>query len=524
MKKEIIGITVIFSGALLGGCTQKQNETGPPNIIFIMTDDHAYQAISAYGYDLIHTPNLDRLAEEGAIFKQCYVTNSICGPSRAVVLTGKHSHINGMISNINPNLHFDGSQQTFPKIMQENGYQTAIIGKWHLGSTPTGFDHFDILPGQGNYYNPDFINENGRYNTEGYVTSIITDKTIDWIKTASRNEQPFMVKMHHKAPHRNWKAETQYLDLFEDRTFDLPVNFHGDYSGRGAAAREQEMEIGRHLFWGWDLKFEQDPFTGEPTEQRYLEYLERMNEEQITAWRNAYNPRNQAFIESNPTETDILMFKFQRYIRDYLKTIQSVDDSVGELMKFLEENGLDKNTVVIYASDQGFYLGEHGWYDKRFIYEQSFRTPLMIWYPKEIKPGTVVNKLVQNLDFAPTILDYARLEIPEDIQGRSMRELALGKTIPWRDAIYYHYYEYPSVHMVKRHYGIRTDRYKLVHFYYDVDEWELYDLQDDPNEMQSVYHDQAYETIKNEMKKKLAEIREYYGDSKELQESFLPEN
>ena len=527
-------------------CGQQNEEFLRPNILFIMTDDHTQQALHAYGHGLLDTvlfPNMDRLAKEGAIFRQSFVTNSICAPSRAVMLTGKHNHLNGKIDNSVP---FNWDQQNYPKIMQQAGYQTALIGKIHLAGKPQGFDYSMTLPGQGHYYNPLFIKDGEeRIRFEGHSTSLITQFVVDWLEDQWDRSKPFTVLYHTKAPHRNWMTETKYLDFLEDVEFEFPANFFDDYQGRGSAAREQEQEIVNHMFWSWDMKFENNPFTGEPDERHAP--FDRMTEEQLAAWRAVYDPLNEAFLleipedkypmlsvshsrgisvdflRDTPEGRHISKFMYHRYLRDYLKTVKSVDDGIGKVLDYLEENDLLDNTVVVYTSDQGFYLGEHGWYDKRFMYEQSLSTPLLARYPREIKAGTEVHDLVQNLDLAPTLLDYAGIAIPEYMQGKSWRELVAGKKVPWRDAIYYHYYEYPAVHMVKRHYGVRTHRYKLIHFYYDVDEWEMYDLQEDPDEMNSVYGDPAYSDIQANLHKRLEELRVQYGDSDELTQNYLQE-
>ncbi len=507
----------VGSMALLASCQTQGEENQRPNIIYIMSDDHAYQAISAYGHGLNETPNIDRLAEEGALFSRSTVTNSISAPSRAVLLTGKHSFVNGKVDNIQT---FDWDQPNFPKLLQANGYQTAMIGKIHLDGIPQGFDFSMVLPGQGEYYNPDFLINGKRVRKEGYCTDIITDETLDWIKNRRDPNKPFAVLYHQKAPHRNWQPAPEYLNLYDDFTFDLPENFFDDYEGRGSAAKEQKMQIHGHATWGHDFKMIVAP-NGDST--GFYNQLNRMTPEQRENWLAAYTPKNEEFKANyaNMTEEEIAHWKYNRYIKDYLRTIKSVDDGVGELLDYLEESGLAENTIVVYTSDQGFYLGEHGWFDKRFMYEESFRTPLLIRYPKEIKPGTVIDKLVQNLDFAPTLLDYAGVEAPEEMQGESFRDLVAGKTDKWRDVAYYTYYEYPAVHMVKRHYGVTTDRYKLIHFYYDVDEWELYDLETDPQEMNNQYNNPEYAEVRDMMHKKLEETREYYGDSDELNDLYL---
>jgi arylsulfatase A-like enzyme len=524
----IFFITVIFFSCNSSN-TDAEKDEKPPNIIFILSDDHAYQAISAYGHDLNETPNIDRLAEEGSLFTRATVTNSICAPSRAVILTGKHSFINGKVDNVQP---FDWDQDNFAKLMQKAGYATAMIGKIHLDGLPQGFDHSMVLPGQGHYYNPDFIVNGEKKRFEGYVTDLTTEFALHWLKEERDKEKPFLLFYNQKAPHRNWMPSPKYLTLYDDKIFTPPATYFdddSDYAGRGSAAKTQEMEIDGHAQWGHDFKFEIDP---EGNETGFSKQLERLNDQQRAQWRAAYGPKNQAFLEAYPAgeevtfmdaekEKEVALWKYNRYIKDYLRTIKSVDDGVGEVLAYLKENGLEENTIVIYTSDQGFYLGEHGWFDKRFMYEESFRTPLLMRFPKEIKPGTVIDKLVQNLDFAPTLLDYAGISIPEEMQGESFRQLVNGDLDEWREAVYYTYYEYPSVHMVKRHYGISTERYKLMHFYYDVDEWEMYDLEKDPSEMNNVYDDPSYKEIKAQMHEKLEEIRTKYGDSDKLDQHYL---
>ena len=496
-------------------CGQQKNATlQRPNIIFIMSDDHAYQAISAYGYGLNNTPNIDRLAREGVIFNRACVTNSICAPSRATILTGKYSHINGTVDNLN---EFDWNQPNFAKELQKNGYQTALIGKIHLDGNPQGFDYWNVLPGQGQYYNPDFIEMGIKKRVPGYCTELTTQYTLDWLENKRDKSKPFCLLFHQKAPHRNWLPAPKYLKLFDDKTFDPPANFFDDYTGRGRAAHEQEMEIVKARM-GKDFKLLVDT-NGDST--GFINDLKLMDDPQRTVWMAAYESENQNFLKAKLQGKELALWKFNRFIKDYLRCIQSVDDGVGEILDYLDKNGLTENTIVVYTSDQGFYLGEHGWFDKRFMYEESLRTPLIIRYPKEIKAGSVNNNMVMNLDFAPTFLDYAGVEIPKDMQGDSFRKLVAGEKIQWRDAIYYHYYEFPAEHMVKRHYGVRTDRYKLIHFYYDIDEWELYDLRKDPNEMKSVYNDLVYADVQANMHKKLKELRAKYGDCDELNQQYL---
>jgi arylsulfatase A-like enzyme len=474
-----------------------------PNIIFIMTDDHASHAMSCYGSKINKTPNLDRLAREGMRFTNSSCTNSICAPCRAVILTGKHSHINGQVDNY---VRFDGSQQTFPKLLQKCGYQTAMIGKWHLKSPPTGFDYWNVLPGQGDYYNPGMIEMGRNKKYTGYVTDIITDRCLNWLK-GRQKDKPFCLMYHHKAPHRRWEPGPKHLTMYDDVTVPEPDTLFDDYKTRSDAARQQEMSI-EHDLNKSDLKLDTPPGG--------------LNEQQLKDWNAAYKPKNKAFREANLTGKALVRWKYQRYIKDYLRCIASVDDNVGRLLDYLDESGLAKNTVVIYTSDQGFYLGDHGWYDKRFMYKESFKMPLLVRYPGGVKPKTVSDDLVQNLDFASTFLDYAGVEIPADMQGRSIRAILEGNTPKdWRTSVYYHYYEYPGWHSVKRHYGVRTRRYKLMHFYDDIDAWEMYDMKKDPDELNNVYNDPAYAKVVREMKAELERLREQYGDSDELAQKIL---
>jgi arylsulfatase A-like enzyme len=491
-----------------------------PNIIYIMADDHAYQAISAYGgplKDLAPTPNIDRIARDGIRFDRCLVTNSISGPCRAVILTGKYSHLNGFIKNEGQG-PFDGSQQTFPKLLQKAGYQTAMIGKWHLGSDPTGFNYWDILPGQGNYYNPDFITPEGRHREQGYVTELITEKCINWLKKAKSSGKPFMLMMHHKAPHREWQPGPNELGIYKDVIFPEPETLFDDYANRGTAEKTQDMTIAKTMRIEEDLKLYKDKSKMRNTG------LTRMDSVQMAAWNAAYDPLIEKFYASDLTGDDLVRYKYQRYMQDYLACIAAVDKSVGEVLDFLKENGLDKNTIVIYSSDQGFYLGEHGWFDKRWMFEQSYRTPLLIKWPGVTRPGTVNNDMVSNIDLAETFLEIAGVDVPSDMQGRSMVPILKGKTPGnWRKEHYYHYYEYPGSHMVKRHYGMSNERYKLIHYYYDIDEWELYDRVTDPLELRNVYNDPAYSSIKKQLHKRLTKLIIKFGDTEALETSAMPE-
>lgn len=460
-----------------------------PNILFIMSDDHAYQAISAYGSRINQTPNLDRLAKEGMRFNRCLVTNSICGPCRAVILTGKYSHVNGFMRNGD---RFDGSQQNVAKLLRQVGYQTAVIGKWHLGSDPTGFDYWNILIGQGPYYNPPMKTAQGVTNHTGYTTDIITDLTLEYLKNGRDPEKPFFLMYHHKAPHREWQPSPEYMHKYDDVTIPEPDTLFDDYSGRGTAARTQDMTIEKTLT-PLDLKFIPP---------------KNLTPEQLKAWEAAYGPKNKAFKQANLQGKALVRWKYQRYIKDYLRCIDSVDANVGRVLDYLDESGLAENTLVIYTSDQGFYLGEHGWFDKRWMYEQSLKTPLMIRYPGVIKPGSENSDMVLNLDFAETFLELAGAKVPSDMQGRSIVPILKGDTPKdWRQSMYYHYYELPGPHNVARHYGVATDRYKLMYFY-NLDEWELYDLEKDPHEMKSFYGDAAYADVTAELKQELQRLRE----------------
>ncbi len=470
-----------------------------PNILFIFTDDHASHAISAYGSKINKTPNLDRIANEGILFNNCFCTNSICGPSRAVIQTGKHSHLNGFRQNGNK---FDSRQQTFPKLLQAVGYQTAVVGKWHLGhggnSDPAGFNYWEVLVGQGPYYNPPMILNGRRVKYTGYTTDIITDRALRWLKEDRDPDKPFMLMYQQKAPHRNWQPGPEHLTMYDDVTIPEPDNLFDDYKGRGTAAQTQDMTISKTMTPN-DLK---------------LVSPKRFTEEQLAKWNAAYEPKNKAFREAKLKGKELVRWKYQRYIKDYLRCIASVDDNVGRVLDYLDETGLAKNTIVIYSSDQGFYLGDHGWFDKRFMYEESFRMPLMARWPGKIKPGTVSNALCQNLDLAETFLDIAGVAIPKDMQGVSLLPLFNGKTPDnWRKSLYYHYYEFygnrRAAHLVRRHYGVRTQRYKLMHFY-NLDEWELFDLEKDPREMTSVYDNPAYANVAADLTTEVARLQKLY--------------
>ncbi|MGD9647796.1 MAG: sulfatase [Pirellulales bacterium] len=464
----------------------------PPNIVFIFSDDHAYQAISAYGdpRQLIETPQIDRIAAEGMLFTRCVVPNSICGPSRATILTGKYSHVNGFYNNSNS--RFDSSQVTFPKLLQGAGYQTAIVGKWHLVSDPTGFDYWHILPGQGVYYNPPMINNGQQVKHEGYTTDIITDLSLAWLDERDR-DKPFLLMCQHKAPHREWAPALRHLGHDGDRVYPEPATLFDDYAGRGLAEHDQDMTIDK---------------TMNPRDVK-LVGPGNLTPEQRAAWDAYYEPRNQKFREANLAGRDLVRWKYQRYMHDYLGCIKAVDESVGRVLEYLAEHDLADNTIVVYAADQGFYLGEHGWFDKRWIFEESLRTPCLVRWPGVTKPGSRSDELVSNVDFAETFLDVAGVQVPAEMQGRSLAPVLAGHTPDdWRKSFYYHYYEYPTPHHVRPHYGVVTDRFKLVRFYGpDTDYWELFDRQKDPHELTSVYGQADYAEAQSELTQELRRLR-----------------
>jgi arylsulfatase A-like enzyme len=489
---------IVLTAAPILGLEAQQS---PPNIVFIFTDDHCEQALSAYDPSRMSTPNMDRLANEGMRFTRCYVTNAICGPSRAVIQTGKYNHLNGFFRN---GITFNGDQQTFPKLLQNAGYQTAVVGKWHLGSTPQ--DYYDVLVGQGPYYNPPMITrgEDGEPVTlenTGYTTDIITDKALGWLKEERVPNKPFMLMYQHKAPHRDWKPGPKYLNWLDDVTIPEPETLFDDYSGRTQSAARQAMEIKTHMN-ARDLK---------------LEPRGNLNDEQWAVWNKAYKKKNDAYLAALPnmTEKEIIQWKYQRYVKDYLRCVKSVDDGIGEVLDYLEANGLSENTVVIYSSDQGWYLGEHGWFDKRWMYEESLKTPLLVRWPGVVKAGTVRDEIVSNLDFAQTFLSIAGVKEPGDMQGSSLEPLLRGRNPRnWRSDFYYHYYENPGGHNVARHYGVTDGRYKLIHFYSleneVIDDWELFDLEKDPEELNSVYGHKDYARIQKQKLNQLNRLRKQY--------------
>ena len=528
MMRPIPILLLFFAAVFFNSCQTKESPQRP-NILFIMSDDHAYQAISAYGSPLINTPNIDRLAKEGMLFTNAAVTNSICAPSRATILTGTFNHVNGKIDNRRA---FDTTQVTFPQIFQAQGYETAMFGKLHFGNNPKGVDEFKILPGQGNYINPTFITKDGDTTVTGYVTDIITDFSLEWLNQRDE-DKPFMMMYLHKAPHRPWWPRADKFAEFSKKTFPEPDNLFDDYQNRGTAAKTAEMNLLHHMMYSHDSKIRPSLIEemGEAVQPHVPEFknsfygpYNRANKEQKAAYEPTLDAINEDFKLNWPSMTDQqkMQWKYQRYMQDYLATISSVDDNVGRVLDYLDESGLAENTIVIYTSDQGFYLGEHGWFDKRFAYNESFKTPLMIRWPHKIQAGSTSDEMVQNLDYAQTLLEAAGIQAPHDMQGESLMPLLMGNDREWtREAVYYHYYEYPAVHMVKRHYAIVTQEYKLIHYYHDIDEWELFDRLKDPSEMSNVYDHIEYAEVVKRLKSQLSTLREKYGDSEELDQYYI---
>ncbi len=518
MKKIVYGAAG-FVLCLLASCSttaeKKKEDQKRPNIVFIMADDHDQKAISAYGDtigQLAPTPNIDRIASNGAIFRNNFVTNSLCGPSRACILTGKFSHENGFRGNWD---RFDNSQVTLPKLLKQAGYKTAMVGKWHLGGKPEGFDYWEKLDNQGQYYNPDFIKGDDTTVVPGYATDIITEKSIDWIKKQKDSKKPFFIMVHHKAPHRNQMPPQRYLNYYDHVKFPLPETYFAEFDDTRKPAKEQMMNFYVDMYPGYDLKMTKKKGSPErdwnPFESPRGEF-NRMTGEQRAVWEKAYQGKMDEMHQANLSGKDLARWKYQRWMEDYCATVKAVDDGVGAILDYLEKSGLGDNTIVIYTSDQGFFIGENGWFDKRFMYEKSFHTPLLIQYPGHIKARSEVRALTQNLDYGETILDYAGLEIPKDMQGKSFRPVLEGKVAEkdFRDALYYHYYDYPSFHMVKKHDGVRTNRYKLIHFYDDADVWEMYDLKEDPNEQVNLYNLPEYEPVQVMMHNKLDSLQQLY--------------
>lgn len=557
-NKSLLSFAALSCIAATAQAQQKAAATTQrPNIVYIMCDDHAFQCISAYGSPiskLAPTPNIDRIAQRGMRFDRAFVENSLSTPSRACLMTGLYSNQNGQ-RQLGEGI--DTTRTFFTEQLQQAGYQTAVVGKWHMGCDPKGFDYYHIYNDQGQYYNPQYrgTDTDGKYIVEeGYSTDLTTDHALSFIEHRDTNK-PFCLLLHHKAPHRNWLANTKYFGMYDNVTFPMPETFYDDYETRGSAVRTQKMSVTKDMRWEQDFKVPEMLDTANADSwDSYLSLMNevnRMNPEQRIAWGKYYFPRNRRLLEARLTGKELDEWKYQNYIRDYMSVIKSVDESVGRVLDYLDSHGLTDNTIIVYTSDQGFYMGEHGWFDKRFMYEESLRTPLLIAYPGHIQPGSVCNKLVQNIDYAPTFLDLAGISKPKELPGRSLTPLfkAGDKVKGWRNSIYYHYYDYPTYHMVRKHDGVRTDRYKLIHFYgaggldavkenkYQrqpgtrehgcmtyltslsyfepkdsaVNYNELYDLQADPHELNNLYGKPGYEKITKQLQKQLTDYRKSIG-------------
>ena len=516
MNAKPWGLVPLMAAGSVAGVWGQESAPKKYNILYIMTDDHAQQTMSCYDGRYNQTPHMDRLAKEGVRFGESFVANSISGPSRACLLTGKHSHKNGFMDNT---MTFDGNQQTFPKLLQKAGYKTAVVGKWHLESDPQGFDHWEIFPGQGAYYNPDMYGPDGKRRYPGYATDITTDKGIEWIGSVKDSGSPFMLLLHYKAVHRNWMSDSTHMDMYEDVVLPLPPTFWDDYQGRLAAAK-QEMSIDKDMDLANDLKMLHDSIATRLKRTYANGELARMTPRQRAVWDAHYQPIIEEFakryLSGELKGKELAEWKYQRYMKDYMKCVASVDDNIGRVLDYLEKEGLLDNTLVVYTSDQGFYMGEHGWFDKRFMYEESMRTPLVVRLPDAMAKaprGVVATEMVQNIDHAPTFLALAGVDVPSDMQGQSYLPILQGKHPKnWRtDGLYYHFYEYPGEHEVRRHEGVRTERYKLIHFYgHDVDAWELFDLKADPTEMSNRYNDPKLAKVQSDMHAKLDRLKTQY--------------
>ena len=522
---KLISLRTFLSAiCILLVCHKQSIADQKPNIVFIFSDDHAPHAIGAYNgwlKSVNPTPRIDELAKQGMLFEKSFCTNSICGPSRAVIMTGKHSHKNGFMNNGNT---FNWNQQTFPKILRKAGYTTALYGKSHLKGNPKGFDDWKVLPGQGDYYNPDLITPKGRVRIDGHCTDVVTDLAVEWLKAGRDKTKPFMLMVQHKAPHRNWMPALRHLPLYDDVKIPEPATLFDKWEDNAPPARHQELEIDRHMDINYDLFLDLTAdYEGTPSQKRQdrsaWRNMKKMTKDQLSSWRAFYGPRDKAFHEAKLSGKELVRWKFQRYAKNYLRCVRGVDDSVGKIQDTLKDLNLDDNTVVIYSSDQGFYIGDHGWYDKRWMYEESLMMPLIVKWPGVTKPDSRSDQMVQNLDYAQTFLEMAGAEIPANMQGRSLVPiLKNGKADNWRKSIYYHYYEYPSVHMVPRHYGIRTERYKLIHFYQFGNEWEMYDLKEDPDELTNIYGRADKKSLQTDLEQQLKAIRKFYDDNSDVSE------
>jgi len=507
--KKILFIGALIIVAITSKVTSQTKKsissTTKPNIIYIMADDLTIQAISAYGgiyKDVAPTPSIDRLANEGMLFNDVLCTNAICGPSRAAILTGKYSHLNGFYKNENGG-QFNANQWTFPQEFQKNGYQTSLFGKWHLGTDPVGFNTYKIHAAagqQGLYWNPTYKENGKEVKEKGYSTNLETEFALNWLDKERNKSQPFMMILQYKAPHRPWEPDAKYKDLWENIEMPYPATFNDDYKGREKTAGDTEMTMDH--FSRRDMKFET------PVGLKGKEKLE---------W-EFYGAKNGQIVQPEGlSKEEGRKWRYQTYIKDYLACVKSVDDNIGRVLKYLDDNKLAENTMIILTSDQGFYLGDHGFFDKRFIYEESLRMPFLVRYPKVVKAGTENNDIISNIDFASTLLDVAGIKNSEKVQGKSFKSILEGETpANWRQSMYYHYYEFPYWHHVQPHYGIRTQKYTLAHFYYSMDVWELYDLEKDPMQLHNEINNPAYKNIISKLKTELKGLMKSYGNDKTI--------
>ena len=514
MKKTDPLIVSLLVAAFVPVTSSPAAAPGRPNILFIFSDDHSLQTIGAYGARLSEfcrqqnvTPNIDRLAASGGWFPNSFCANSLCAPSRAAVLSGLHGHANG-VTTIITQKPIPPTMWTYQKGVRDAGYQTALIGKWHL-LAPPDTDFSLPLVGQGRYWNPIFIGPNGKEERKGYVADVITDIGIDWLKRRDKSK-PFLLAVQHKSPHRPWNPPPRYYRWLQDVKIPEAPTLFDDYAGRTSSARNQKLEISRDMNLPEDLKvFPPGKWNND---------FAPMSDEQRAEWAMVFGPRNEAFFKANLQGDELTRWKYQEYMKDYLRCVKSVDDSVGRLLEELKAEGLEDNTVVIYASDQGFFNGEHGWFDKRWIYEESLHMPFIIRWPGVVKPGTRFNEFIQNIDYAETFTDIAGGKIPAGLHGKSLVPVLRGETpADWRQSVYYHFYE-NATHNVPKHYGVRTDQYTLAYLY-QTDEWELYDLKQDPQQIRSVYADPTYAKTVVALKAELARLRQQFKDSDEPKEA-----
>ena len=515
----LLGIVVglIFTTALSVSADDGAKPTADrPNVLFIFSDDHAVNAISSYGGPLAKiapTPNIDRIANEGALFQNSFCANSICGPSRACILTGKHSHKNGFMRNDGNG--FDQSQWTFIKELRKANYQSAVIGKWHLKTKPVAFDHWEVLPGQGSYYNPVFLQMDGsKKQFKEYATDLTTDKSLAWLEQRDQ-DKPFFLMCQHKAPHRTFSPALRHLGTLDGVDIPEPKTLFDSYADRSKTLVSNEMEIDRHLTWAYDLKLRKDELDGVelPSFRNYgtPEY-NRMTGQQKAVWDAYFGPKNKHFIADYKAgkidDVELVRWKYRRYIQNYLETVKAVDESVGRLLKYLDDNNLAGNTIVIYSSDQGFYLGEHGWFDKRWMFEESFKMPFVIRWPGKIKPNSRPEALIQNIDYAPTFLDFAGLKVPSEVQGKSLLPVLLDSSKTVHDSLYYAYYEIGE-HAVPQHFGVRTKTHKLFYLP-ETGEWQMFDLVNDPNELHNVYNRPNYSELSQQLRNEYEHLRTLY--------------